>query len=129
MRDIVWLCTPQHTGTHFLRLLLELHPHLSYWKGGGSQTHHQSQVQVFRDYALGCIELSEFKRQAEVLWSGDEAWTGKQLEAVSMTVPKKDIKRTLLHNHSGFVGGLKENPDAMERLRMIMRNYLKTRII
>ena len=96
----IYLCTARHTGTHFLRVLLELHPKISFWKCDRTQVdgrplaewhqlHREAQISYRELLALGVRTPADLPE-----------WTKQEAAKLRITIPPKQIESHLIHSHA-----------------------------
>ncbi|MBC8356994.1 MAG: FkbM family methyltransferase [Planctomycetes bacterium] len=96
----IYLCTPRHTGTHFLRVLLELHPKVSFWKCGRTEVAGRTLSEWHRLHAEGAISLRELLRLGTRCDSDLPAWTEQEVKKLGLRVPDKHVEHDLVQAHA-----------------------------
>ncbi|MEX0818039.1 MAG: FkbM family methyltransferase, partial [Pirellulaceae bacterium] len=96
----IYLCTPQHTGTHFLRVLLELHPQVSFWKCGRTVVEGRSMGEWHKLHLDGTISFSELLRLGECCEPDLPEWTRQEAAKLGLRVPAKQVKYALVQKHA-----------------------------
>jgi hypothetical protein len=118
--DVILLLTVPHTGTHFVRLLLELHPAISFWRVGSQNV----QGRTLRDWehlvSLGVLAPAALREMLRQAAPNDPTWTILQAEQQGITLPTKDPSRVLFHAHLG----VHDRPPAGFRLVTTVRDPL-----
>jgi len=97
--DWIYLCTPQHTGTHFVRFLLELHPRVAFWTCGRTVVDGWSMTDWQVLCQLGRITFGQLSSLAERAPSDLPGWTYAQAAQLELKIPEKHAPRPLLHSH------------------------------
>lgn len=97
--DWIYLCTPQHTGTHFVRFLLELHPHVSFWKCGRTMVGQQNMADWQLLCQLGHTTPEKFSALVEHAPSDFPEWTRSEAKRLGIQIPEKLRTRSLFHSH------------------------------
>jgi len=97
--DWIFLYTPMHTGTHFARFLLELHPRVSFWRCDRTVVRGRPLGQWHRLRQQQCISFSELVRLATESPPDLPAWTQCEADRLGISIPAKAVARTLVHAH------------------------------
>lgn len=96
----IYLCTPLHTGTHFLRVLLELHPRVSFWKCGRTVVDGRTMNDWHRLCKDGLISFRELIRLGTRCNSDLPAWTEREVAKLGLRIPDKQVEFDLIHSHA-----------------------------
>jgi hypothetical protein len=102
-REIVFLMTPQHTGTHFCRMLLETHPRISPCLAAGNFPVHKEE-QSAMNFLSGRCTLQEWKdafsrRLGQIGAQKFDEAEGFFNEFSIRIEPKPDPTHFLFHDH------------------------------
>jgi hypothetical protein len=125
-REIVFLMTPQHTGTHFLRMLLEAHPRISPCLAAGNFPIHKEE-QSAMNFLSGRCTLQDWKdafarRLAQIGGDKTREIEGFFGEFSIRIEPKPEPTHFLFHDHI--------HPPYVHRgFRMEMANFDKIKIV
>jgi len=100
--DVPWiyLCTPRHTGTHFVRLLLELHPKISFWKCGRTQVGGRSMKEWQELHRAGAITFRKLLRVGVRCAEDLPEWSRKEARELYIEIPEKHVEYELVHSHA-----------------------------
>ena len=96
----IYLCTPRHTGTHFLRVLLELHSKVSYWKCGRTEIDGRTMDQWHELHRTGAISFRELLRLGVRCPADLPAWTEQEVKKLGLRIPEKHIEYDLVQAHA-----------------------------
>ena len=96
----IYLCTPQHTGTHFLRVLLELHPKISFWKCDRTQVNGRPLREWHQLHREGQISYRELVALGVRTPADLPEWTKQEAAKLRITIPPKQIESHLVHSHA-----------------------------
>lgn len=96
----IYLVTPQHTGTHFLRLLLELHPQISFWKCGRTVVDGLPLGKWHKRHADGEISFGELLRLGVRCEADLPEWTRQEIAKLGLTIPDKHVEFDLVQHHA-----------------------------
>ena len=96
----IYLCTPRHTGTHFLRVLLELHPKVSFWKCGRTEIDGRTMNQWHQLHREGAISFRELLRLGVRCQSDLPAWTEQEVKRLGLRIPDKQVEYDLIQAHA-----------------------------
>ncbi len=96
----IYLCTPQHTGTHFVRLLLELHPKISFWKCGRTEIDGRAMRQWQKLHNDGAISFRELLRMGVRCQADLPEWTKREARELGIEIPEKHVEYDLVHSHA-----------------------------
>jgi len=96
----IYLCTPRHTGTHFVRLLLEFHPKISFWKCGRSQVGGRSMKEWQELHRAGAISFSKLLRVGVRCAEDLPEWSKKEARELDIQIPEKHVEYDLVHSHA-----------------------------
>lgn len=95
----IYLCTPFHTGTHFVRFMLELHPDVSYWRCGTTEVRGKSMRQWHQLCRAGQISFQDLLELGIECPDDLPAWTIEEADRLEISIPNKTVKRHLVHDH------------------------------
>jgi FkbM family methyltransferase len=96
----IYLCTPRHTGTHFLRVLLELHPKVSFWKCGRTEVDGCSMNEWHQLHQKGSITFRELLRLGTRCNADLPAWTAQEVAKLGLQLPTKHVEYDLVQAHA-----------------------------
>ncbi|MCA9141764.1 MAG: FkbM family methyltransferase [Planctomycetales bacterium] len=96
----IYLCTPQHTGTHFLRILLELHPKVSFWRCGRTIVEGRPLGEWHKLYLDGAISLRELLRLGVRSEPDLPEWTRQEVAKLGLSLPDKRVEYDLIQKHA-----------------------------
>ena len=96
----IYLCTPLHSGTHFLRVLLELHPQVSFWKCGRTQVAGKSLGEWHKLHHEGSISFGELLRLGVRCEPDLPEWTRQEVAKLGLSIPEKHVEFDLVHKHA-----------------------------
>ena len=97
--DWILLNTPQYTGTHFVRLLLELHPNVSFWKCDGMMVNGEILRVWYARHKKGHISFDRLVELANKCIPTTVDWTRRQLDHLGIPLPDKTVSRMLVQIH------------------------------
>lgn len=97
--DWIYLCTPQHSGTHFVRFLLELHPEIDFWTCGRTLVERRSMHDWHVLAADGSITAEEFAAVVRRAGNDFAEWTQSEARRLGFQIPDKVSPRPLHHAH------------------------------
>jgi len=96
----IYFCTPQHTGTHFVRLLLELHPKISFWKCGRTEIAGRSMKEWQELHDAGAISFRKLLRIGVRCGADLPEWSRKEARELDIEIPEKHVEYDLVHSHA-----------------------------
>jgi len=97
---VIHLNTIPHTGTHFIRFLLELHPTINFWLGQLQRVDEQSLMNWHLYCKYGIISEDELFRKMNDHHERHVPWTLKIAEKFSFAIPEKIANPVLFfHTH------------------------------
>ncbi len=100
-KTIIWLFTQPHSGTHFLRIGLELHPNVQNWVQSGYEHRGMRAIDEFYNYLDGNIMYEQFRGTIcnTQLHGNDVEWSRQQLSSVGFEPVRDKITHIPFHTH------------------------------
>jgi len=100
---MIHLNTPYHTGTYFVRFLLELHPGVRFWRHSTSSIRGKRFLEWQNQYKDGDISRAELFALLKGILPEDPDWTRQHARNLKYCLrPKLPIAHFLLKNHISF---------------------------